>query len=326
MHTVSIFIPAFNAGQFITASIQSVIDQTYTNWELLIVDDNSSDDTYARALIFTSDNRIKVERNHTNLGMVGNWNRCIKNLAGEFLVKLDADDHWHSSMLEKSIAVMNKYPKVGLVFSKYINVDHNNRIIGGSEIRLPEFAREKPLSCVNIVRLGADKMLQFSILRQGVSLFRREVVERVGVFSYLITKDTQASSDVEFYFRVGAHYDIFCIDEVLYFYRIHSSSISKKDEDSGLSARKLYELKSVINAYYHKHSLITASEYKLNHKLIEFEFLKSCVYRCRIEKKYDKCLLLLLKMFTIAPASTLSFYFNRAKFRISDSTTKQFPV
>ncbi len=258
MPNVSILIPAFNASNYIAAAIDSVLFQTYTDWELIVLDDCSSDETFTIAEAYAQrDKRIQVLRNDENLGMLGNWNKGITLCSGPIFIKLDADDKWDSQMLSKSVEVLEKYPEVGLVFSRYCNIDTSDSVIPGSDIQLPDFARNKPFSCVPLVKKGPDEMLSYSILRQGLSVMRRSVFEKVGNYRYLLTKKTQAATDTEFYFRVGAHYSIYCIDEVLYFYRVHATSISATDRESLLTDQKIYEIKYSIIKYYKDQYLIT---------------------------------------------------------------------
>lgn len=104
MPRISILIPLYNAENFIAQTIESVLQQTFQDWELIILDDCSTDNSYivAKALE-TKDSRIKVYKNSHNLGMLGNWNEGIKYCHSEYFAKLDADDLWHHKMLEESM-------------------------------------------------------------------------------------------------------------------------------------------------------------------------------------------------------------------------------
>ena len=95
---VSIIMPSWNTGQFIAESIQSVLNQTYSNWELLIVDDCSNDNTDDIVLSFT-DQRIKYLKNEKNCGAALARNRAIKEAQGEWIAFLDSDDLWVSEKL-----------------------------------------------------------------------------------------------------------------------------------------------------------------------------------------------------------------------------------
>ena len=118
---VSIIMPAWNTGKFIKESIQSVINQTYTNWELIIVDDCSNDNT--KDMIFSfDDKRIRYFKNARNMGAALTRNRALREARGEWIAFLDSDDLWKCVKLENQIEFMQKN---NLVFSyhEYIKID-----------------------------------------------------------------------------------------------------------------------------------------------------------------------------------------------------------
>lgn len=312
MPNVSIFIPAFNVESYIGAAINSVLSQTYTDWELIVLDDCSTDDTCTIAKAYANkDKRIQVFRNNENLGMLGNWNKGITLCTAPIFVKLDADDKWDSQMLSKSVEILEKFPGVGLVFSRYCNIDTHDKVIPGSDIELPDFARNKSFSCVPLVKKGPDEMLSYSILRQGLSVMRRNVFDKVGKYRYLLTKQTQAATDTEFYFRVGAHYSIYCIDDVLYFYRVHSSSISATDSQRLLTDQKIYEIKYSIIKYYKDQHLITNKEATTFIKAIQQTFNYACLSVFTKNRDWQQYRKLMMKHLLSYPLSTFRFYFNR---------------
>jgi len=116
---VSVIMPAYNSEVFITESIQSVIHQTYSNWELLVIDDASSDTTKKIVQKFSSeDNRIRLLHNTTNSGTHHSRNKGIKAATGDFIAFLDADDQWKPEKLLKQLKVLSK-PNVAACFSSY---------------------------------------------------------------------------------------------------------------------------------------------------------------------------------------------------------------
>ena len=97
---VSIIMPSYNTACFISDSIKSVIDQTYQNWELLIVDDCSVDDTAEKVRAFFSDERIKFVKNDTNNGAAFCRNMALRIAKGKWIAFLDSDDLWKPEKLE----------------------------------------------------------------------------------------------------------------------------------------------------------------------------------------------------------------------------------
>lgn len=130
---VSIIMPSYNTGFFVCDSIQSILNQTYTNWELIIVDDCSMDDTVSKILSF-NDNRIKLLINNKNSGAAVSRNRALREAKGKWIAFLDSDDLWDSNKLEKQIKFMedNNYH---FSYTKYEEIDSDgnllNRIISG---------------------------------------------------------------------------------------------------------------------------------------------------------------------------------------------------
>lgn len=96
---VSVLIPAYNAAPWVEAAVESVRRQTFDDWEIVAVDDASSDHTHALLQSFAAPN-VRVERNPRNLGMTANWNRCLALASGELVLKLDADDALKPRALE----------------------------------------------------------------------------------------------------------------------------------------------------------------------------------------------------------------------------------
>ena len=119
MNKVSIIMPSYNAAKFIAASIQSVIDQTYSNWELLITDDCSKDDTVKIVEKFiVEDNRIKLFSTGKNSGPACARNKSLENATGKYIAFLDSDDIWVSNKLETQIQFMIE-KNIAFSFSSY---------------------------------------------------------------------------------------------------------------------------------------------------------------------------------------------------------------
>ena len=124
---VSIIMPSWNTDRFIAESIQSVIDQTYSNWELIIVDDCSTDNTDAVVDSF-QDERIKYLHNEKNSGAALTRNRALREARGEWIAFLDSDDLWFPAKLEKQIAFMKEHG-YSLSFTEYEKIDEESKPI-----------------------------------------------------------------------------------------------------------------------------------------------------------------------------------------------------
>ncbi len=105
---VSIIMPSYNTTKYIAESIQSVLNQTYTNWELIIVDDCSTDNTDDVVKQFLADSRIKYLKNEKNSGAAISRNRALREAKGKWIAFLDSDDLWLPQKLEKQIEFMEE--------------------------------------------------------------------------------------------------------------------------------------------------------------------------------------------------------------------------
>lgn len=125
---VSIIMPSYNTGQYIGESIRSVLAQTYENWELIIVDDCSTDDTDA-VVSSLADPRIRYFRNEKNSGAAISRNRALREAKGRWITFLDSDDLWHPEKLEKQISFMeeNGY---SFTYTRYSEVGENGLSLG----------------------------------------------------------------------------------------------------------------------------------------------------------------------------------------------------
>lgn len=129
-YLVSIIMPTYKCGRFIASSIESVLSQTYQNWELIIVDDCSGDGTIDTALgLKKKDNRINVYQNSSNSGAAVTRNKALREAKGRWIAFLDSDDLWAPDKLEKQIKFMeeNNY---AFSYHEYKEIDEENKELG----------------------------------------------------------------------------------------------------------------------------------------------------------------------------------------------------
>lgn len=128
---VSVCLPTYNCGPYVAEAIESVIDQVFTDFEFIIIDDCSTDDTrQIVARYATRDKRIRFLQNPQNIGMVNNWNRCLQEAQGEYIKFLFGDDLLASRhALQRMVSVMDTDLSVSLVASSRYVIDEGSRII-----------------------------------------------------------------------------------------------------------------------------------------------------------------------------------------------------
>lgn len=157
---VSIIMPSWNTAKYIAESITSVLNQTYDNWELLIVDDNSTDDTEAIVRQF-KDKRIKYFKNKKNSGAAFSRNFALREAKGKWIAFLDSDDLWTPDKLEKQIAFM-KENSYDCSYHEYEKIDEQSKPLN-THVSGPEIVTRRKMynygypGCLTIM-YNADKM------------------------------------------------------------------------------------------------------------------------------------------------------------------------
>lgn len=126
---VSIILPTYNRSEYLVRAIKSVLDQNYNNFELIIINDGSTDKT-SEIISQYQDSRIKIIENKENLGFVRSLNKAINYAQGKYIARIDDDDFWSDSQkLEKQIKFLENNPEYVLVSSGMIKIDKNGKEI-----------------------------------------------------------------------------------------------------------------------------------------------------------------------------------------------------
>lgn len=203
---VSIIMPSYNAQRFIAESIHSVQAQTYTNWELLITDDCSKDDTcQVVEALMTKDSRIKLFQLVDNSGAAVARNTSISHAQGRYIAFLDSDDMWLPEKLEEQLAFMDK-TGAGLSFTAYRTITEDGN----------------PINTIHVPKtLSYQQYLRNTIIGCLTVIFDREVVGNVRM--PLIRKRQDMATWLSILRKGHLAYGL---DKPLSYYRIVSTSIS----------------------------------------------------------------------------------------------------
>lgn len=201
---VSIIMPSYNTGRFIAESIQSVLAQTYTNWELLIVDDSSTDDTDVVVAQF-SNSRIRYLKNEKNSGAAVSRNWALREAKGRWIAFLDSDDLWHPEKLEKQLAFMEKND-CSFSYTAYVEIDED------SEPRGVEVTGPKRITKAGMYAYCWPGCLTVMYDALAVGLVQ-------------IT-DIKKNNDYAMWLQACKKADCYLLNEVLASYRKRSGSIS----------------------------------------------------------------------------------------------------
>jgi glycosyltransferase involved in cell wall biosynthesis len=203
----SVVLPAYNVAPYVEQAVESVLAQTYPNFELIIVDDASSDGTAQILSRYRSHPKVRLYRNPANLGMAANWNAGLRQARGEFIAKLDADDLYAPNFLEEVVPVFQKYPSLGLVFSAAHLIHSDGRVT-----REKRFFRSRVYPGQEFL----DKLLRACVIRSPTVCVRRECYDRLGYF----LPSLSIHADWEMWVRIASHYDAGYVAKYLASYRL----------------------------------------------------------------------------------------------------------
>ncbi len=254
---VSIVMPAYNAQRYINDAIGSVINQTYENWELLVVDDYSSDNTKNIIENFQkNDSRIKpifLSKNGGKPSIAKNV--ALQTVKGKYIAFLDSDDMWLEEKLQKQVSFMEENPNYALTYTGSYWIDAS-----GYEINrlLPEYKSGYLL----------QRMLsRYEINNQSVMLKKELLNHTLMKFNEKIT----IGEDYNLFMHIIAKYEIASISEYLIRYRIHNDAITKRHKrvTDGvlLTLKELDKLYGIKRKYLFKYLLTYL-------KAIRFKYMK----------------------------------------------------
>jgi glycosyltransferase involved in cell wall biosynthesis len=214
MTPVSIILTTYQGETrgFLPQAIESVLQQTYPHWELLIIDDGSTDKTCEICQKYLNDPRVKYHF-QPNKGLAGARNTGIQLSRHPYICLLDDDDLYEPEKLEKQVKMLSEHPdpRIGMIYSMLTCIDTNGQLLGLGGIPSDGDIYEKIIH-QNIVGAPSSAMI------------KREVFEKVGLFKEYF----RLVEDYEFWIRVAKHYHIYSDRECLLRYRIHATNASKQ--------------------------------------------------------------------------------------------------
>ncbi|RCJ37614.1 glycosyl transferase family A [Nostoc punctiforme NIES-2108] len=213
MPKVSIVIPAYNSLKFLPETMESVFKQTFKDFEVLVVNDGSSDDT-EHWVSQIADLRVKLITQE-NQGLSGARNTGIAHASGEYIAFLDADDLWEPTKLEKQVLCLEENSEIGLIYTWVALIDENGNFTG----RVFKNYAENDVW---------HKLIEHNIVESGsVAMVRRQCFDTCGVFDRNLRSFVE---DWDMWLRIASRYPFKVMKEPLVYYRQHSTSASKNWE------------------------------------------------------------------------------------------------
>jgi glycosyltransferase involved in cell wall biosynthesis len=213
MAKVDVIIPAFNAANYLPAALESVFSQTFDDWQILIVDDGSTDNTAEMVAPFLDRFGSKIRFiKQNNRGVSAARNTAIQASTAEFLALLDADDLWLPCRLSESLKILAERPQAGLAYGLVTHIDaegrlgetfEGNRRYAEGHIAPHIYMRKVEMPCATVT-------------------LRRRCIDEVGIFDEAM----RATEDRDLWLRIALRYEVAFVPKVLAYYRVSPNSAS----------------------------------------------------------------------------------------------------
>lgn len=276
---ITVLMPIFNGGSHLKTAIESILNQTYSNFEILAINDCSTDNTEETILAF-KDPRIVYLKNEKNLGLIKTLNLGLELSRGEFIARMDQDDIANPKRFEKQIAILQQNPTIGVCGTWFTLFGDNTTIKTVEHPEDPETIK--------------IELLSYCTLGHPTVMIRRAVIENIQY-----DEDYPAAEDYELWTRLSRTTKLYNIQESLLQYRIHNSNISVLQRNTQYEKSKRIignqlrfididsknenvELcQTLFSTIIHRRP--TAKEFK---NLVKFA--NSLEYHNRIQKYYDE--------------------------------------
>ena len=213
---VSIIITSYNYDKYIRECIDSCLNQTFDDYEIIVVNDGSTDSTKKILEDYINNEKIKIF-NNTNSGIEKASNFGILKAIGKYIVRVDADDKLEKNFLKELVSII-KLKQVSFVYSNYWTIDENSNIL--NKIVLPEFSKTEIMNRGDFLATG--------------TLYSKEILQKMGLYN-----ESSINCGLENYELIIKlllkDYKGYLVDKPLFYYRRHSSNISLQKKDKIIS-------------------------------------------------------------------------------------------
>lgn len=231
---VSVLIPCYNAERFLQKALDSIIGQAYTNLEIIVIDDGSTDNTsnilhrYA-----TKDSRVKFYKNHENRKLIYTLNRGIEIASGKYLARMDSDDIAAKDRIEKLVHALEHNPNIDIISSASFLMNVKGRVINKA---IPKAICPKALKFVSFFSTP---------LLHPAMMVKTEIIKK-----HLFNYEFIHSEDFELFSRlIHLGYQAFNIDDFLLYYRINPYSVSNKYERIQINSHTRISMMNIENYF-----------------------------------------------------------------------------
>ncbi len=296
MPTISIITPAYNCEKYLEEAVDSVLAQTLQDWEMLIIDDCSSDNTYrCMQKLAQKDNRIRIFRNKHNVGAAATRNYGIQEAQSQWIAFLDSDDLWRKEKLEKQMAILDKHPEASFLFTGSAFIEDDGMTIAHT-LHVPE-------------KVNRKKLLKQNVISCSSVLIRRELI-----LKYPMPEENGIHEDFATWLKILSEIPwAYSVDEPLLIYR---RALASKSGQKGKSAQMNWQtyIKAEVPLRKRVFCMISYSF----HGIYKYSQLWWKSYRLMMRKERFKKLFLMVMTALLLFLWTLAFsyaWFHHYNFR-----------
>jgi len=263
---VSICIPTYNDARFLRESLDSIVNQTYSNKEIIVSDNASTDETEKIVKEYVEKYKVKYYRNEKNIGAEANFNRCIESANGEFIAIFHSDDIYDKEIITKQVEYLNGCPNSGAVSTLAYDIDEEGNIFKSNDI-------PNELNKENNCEYNFEEIFR-TIMKYGNFLVCPSFMVRANIYKTEIKKYRydmfKTSSDLDIWFRILRKHNIGILPYNLMSYR-HS-----KTQGSYQSRNRVNEFSDffLVMEYYLSKEWVIKKIHNINMYMQYYNFLK----------------------------------------------------
>jgi glycosyltransferase involved in cell wall biosynthesis len=206
---ISVLMPAYNCEAYVLEAVSSILSQSFTDFELLVIDDGSTDST-RKLLESVDDPRLRLVSNERNIGLIGTLNRGLDLALGRYIARMDADDVSAPERLEKQVLYLEEHPDVH-VLGSMVNLINEQGMVFGAISGYPTDSEE----------IHRYLLRECCLIHPSV-IFRKDTVEAAGGYSV----DARHAEDYDLWLRLSDHHKIANLPDKLVSYRMHRNQVS----------------------------------------------------------------------------------------------------
>lgn len=236
---LTVCIPVYNPGHFLTSAVESVLAQESVDLELIVIDD-ASEHPISDQLAGIHDSRLQVERNPHNLGMVKNWNRCLDLARGDPILLFHQDDRMRQGFLAHAMEALNRHPEAGFAFSNASIIDADGNTLGThwSPNALPD--HDTAMRGCDLIRL---------LLEHGNLVPCQTVIVRAAVYAQAghFNRELGYTPDLEMWFRLARRTGVVYLSQPWVEIRRHPGQESTRFIST---AREVDEVRRAFQSYF----------------------------------------------------------------------------